>query len=47
VVAIPHEVFYDHTDVGKPLVRWAFCKRADTLDEALARLSSGLPRMSR
>ena len=47
VVAIPHEVFYDHTEVGRPLVRWAFCKRHETLDEALARLASGLPRMRR
>jgi N-succinyldiaminopimelate aminotransferase len=38
VVAIPHEVFYDNKDVGKPLVRWAFCKRDEVLDEALDRL---------
>jgi N-succinyldiaminopimelate aminotransferase len=42
VVAVPHEVFYDHTDVGRPLVRWAFCKRDDVLDEAIARLHRGL-----
>lgn len=38
VVAIPHEVFYDHKDIGKPLVRWAFCKRQEVLVEALDRL---------
>jgi N-succinyldiaminopimelate aminotransferase len=43
VVAIPHQVFYDHIDVGRPLVRWAFCKRDEVIDEALARLRVGLP----
>ena len=42
VVAVPHEVFYDHTEIGRPLVRWAFCKRDDVLDEAVARLRQGL-----
>jgi N-succinyldiaminopimelate aminotransferase len=42
VVAVPHEVFYDHAEVGRPLVRWAFCKRDEVLDEAVARLRSGL-----
>jgi N-succinyldiaminopimelate aminotransferase len=42
VVAIPHQVFYDHTDVGRPLVRWAFCKRDEVIDEALTRLRVGL-----
>jgi N-succinyldiaminopimelate aminotransferase len=42
VVAVPHEVFYDHAEIGRPLVRWAFCKRDDVLDEAIARLRSGL-----
>jgi len=42
VVAIPHQVFYDHTDVGRPLVRWAFCKRDQVIDEALSRLRVGL-----
>ncbi|MGH3356038.1 MAG: pyridoxal phosphate-dependent aminotransferase [Nocardioidaceae bacterium] len=42
VVAVPHEVFYDHTEVGRPLVRWAFCKRDEVLDEAISRLRSGL-----
>ena len=43
VVAVPHEVFYDHTEVGRPLVRWAFCKRDEVLDEAVDRLRRGLP----
>jgi N-succinyldiaminopimelate aminotransferase len=38
VVAIPHQVFYDHVDVGRPLVRWAFCKRPEVIEEALERL---------
>jgi N-succinyldiaminopimelate aminotransferase len=42
VVAVPHEVFYDHAELGRPLVRWAFCKRDDVLDEAVARLRRGL-----
>jgi N-succinyldiaminopimelate aminotransferase len=40
VVAIPHEVFYDDKQAGKPLVRWAFCKRDSVLDAALDRLQS-------
>ena len=39
VVAIPHQVFYDNVEVGRPLVRWAFCKTAPVLDEALNRLA--------
>jgi len=38
VVAIPHQVFYDHLELGRPLVRWAFCKRPEVLEEALGRL---------
>ncbi len=40
VVAIPHAPFWDHADVGGPLVRWAFCKRAEVIDEALERLTA-------
>jgi N-succinyldiaminopimelate aminotransferase len=42
VVAIPSSVFYDPADAeaGRTLVRWAFCKRADVLRDALARLAS-------
>jgi len=39
VVAVPHEVFHDDPDAGKPFVRWAFCKRPEVLEEALARLN--------
>jgi len=38
VVAIPHEVFHDDPEAGKPFVRWAFCKRPEVLEEALTRL---------
>lgn len=38
VVAIPHEVFCDHPEVGRPFVRWAFCKKEEVLHEALDRL---------
>jgi N-succinyldiaminopimelate aminotransferase len=42
VVAIPHEVFYDDKQAGRPLVRWAFCKRDEVLSEAVERLRAGL-----
>lgn len=38
VVAIPNAVFYDHRKEGAPFVRFAFCKRKDVLEEAVARL---------
>jgi len=38
VVAIPHQVFHDDLEAGRPLVRWAFCKRPEVLREALQRL---------
>ena len=38
VVAIPHQVFYDDVAAGRPLVRFAFCKRDEVIDEALDRL---------
>ncbi|MER7592957.1 pyridoxal phosphate-dependent aminotransferase [Streptomyces hydrogenans] len=38
VVAIPNAVFYDHREAGAPFVRFAFCKRADVLQEAVDRL---------
>jgi N-succinyldiaminopimelate aminotransferase len=43
VVAVPLEVFYDDPDApgaGRQLVRWAFCKEASVIDEALRRLSA-------
>ncbi|WP_222706509.1 pyridoxal phosphate-dependent aminotransferase [Aeromicrobium terrae] len=40
VVAIPHQVFWDDKETGRPLVRWAFCKRPEVISEALDRLST-------
>jgi N-succinyldiaminopimelate aminotransferase len=39
VVAVPTVVFYDAKEVGRPLVRFAFCKRDAVIDEAAARLA--------
>jgi N-succinyldiaminopimelate aminotransferase len=39
VVAIPSSVFYD-SDAGDHLVRFAFCKRPEVLNEALTRLKA-------
>ncbi len=38
VVAIPTQGFYD-TDAGRQLVRWAFCKQPDVIEEGLRRLA--------
>jgi N-succinyldiaminopimelate aminotransferase len=38
VAAIPTEVFYTDRAAGRPLVRFAFCKRPEVLAEAIARL---------
>ena len=38
VVAIPTSVFYD-SDAGRSLVRFAFCKREDVIDEAARKLA--------
>lgn len=38
VVAIPNVVFYDNKAEGRHLVRFAFCKRLEVIDEASARL---------
>jgi N-succinyldiaminopimelate aminotransferase len=38
VVAVPSSVFYDDPSRGQSLVRWAFCKRPEVLEEALVRL---------
>ena len=40
VVAIPNEVFYANRHEGRHLVRFAFCKRLDVLDEAVTRLKA-------
>ncbi|GAB2996169.1 pyridoxal phosphate-dependent aminotransferase [Saccharothrix stipae] len=38
VAAVPVQVFTDHPDQWRHLVRFAFCKRDEVLDEAIARL---------
>ena len=38
MVAVPSSVFYDDQAAGRRLVRFAFCKRDEVLDEAVARL---------
>jgi N-succinyldiaminopimelate aminotransferase len=39
VVAVPNVVFYDDVEAGRPLVRFAFCKRLSVLEEAVERLA--------
>jgi N-succinyldiaminopimelate aminotransferase len=43
VVAVPSAVFYDDKEAGGPLVRFAFCKRLEVLDEAITRLKALRP----
>ena len=38
VVAVPSIAFYDDEDAGRPLVRFACCKRLEVIDDAAARL---------
>jgi N-succinyldiaminopimelate aminotransferase len=38
VVAIPTQVFYDRPERGGHFVRFAFCKKDEVIDEAVARL---------
>ena len=38
VVAVPNVVFYDNQNEGKHLIRFAFCKSLDVLDDAINRL---------
>jgi aspartate/methionine/tyrosine aminotransferase len=38
VAAIPPSVFYEHAELGRSLVRFAFCKKIDTMREGIARL---------
>jgi N-succinyldiaminopimelate aminotransferase len=40
VVAVPNVVFYDDVAAGRSLVRFAFCKRLEVLDEAVERLQA-------
>lgn len=44
VAAIPPTPFYDHPEHGRPLVRFAFCKRLETLSAAIERLRRLRPR---
>ena len=39
VVAIPAQGFYDDADAGRHLVRWAFCKQPEIIEQGLARLA--------
>ena len=39
VVAVPNVVFHDDEAIGRPLVRFAFCKRLEVIDEAVSRLA--------
>jgi N-succinyldiaminopimelate aminotransferase len=39
VAAIPPSGFYDNQQLGKPLARFAFCKKMETLERAVERLS--------
>ena len=43
VVGIPSQVFYEHPDDARTLVRFAFCKSTPTLEEALRRLAKVAP----
>jgi len=38
VVAVPYQVFYDNPETARTLVRWAFSKQPEVLDEGVARL---------
>ena len=40
VVAVPNVVFYDNKDLGGTLIRFAFCKKLDVLEEAVERLQT-------
>ncbi|SNY51879.1 pyridoxal phosphate-dependent aminotransferase [Paractinoplanes atraurantiacus] len=39
VVAVPTEVFYDDKAAGRHLIRFAFCKREEVIEEAARRLA--------
>jgi N-succinyldiaminopimelate aminotransferase len=40
VAAVPAKVFYDHQEEGRHLLRFAFCKKDEVLDEAVRRLTT-------
>ncbi|MFM9957782.1 MAG: aminotransferase class I/II-fold pyridoxal phosphate-dependent enzyme [Phycisphaerales bacterium] len=42
VAAIPPSVFYENKSEGRKFVRWAFCKKIETIREAGRRMGSGL-----
>lgn len=42
VAAIPPSVFYQNTAEGTRFVRFAYCKKAEAIDEAVRRLDAGL-----
>ncbi|TVQ61757.1 MAG: aminotransferase class I/II-fold pyridoxal phosphate-dependent enzyme [Phycisphaerales bacterium] len=42
VAAIPPSAFYNEKSLGRSLVRFAFCKKRATLEEAVRRLRAGL-----
>ena len=35
VVAIPSQAFHDDLEAGRHLVRWAFCKEPEMIEEGL------------
>ena len=43
VVAVPNSVFYDDPRLGSHLVRLAFCKRVELLEQAVERLATLRP----
>lgn len=46
VAAVPNVVMYDNVQEGRSLVRFAFCKRLEVLEEAVNRLQGLAPRVS-
>jgi N-succinyldiaminopimelate aminotransferase len=40
VVAVPTVAFYDDRDAGRHLVRFAFCKRDEIIDEGARRIAA-------
>ena len=44
VATIPCSAFYANSHLGKPLVRFAFCKKPETIDTGIERLRVGLKR---
>lgn len=38
VVCIPCSPYYEKHELGENIVRWAFCKNDETIDEAIRRL---------